>query len=172
MVQPPIVRDFAFIKSSVPFPTANNSQVEPSQDHHRQRKGSNSSTSSSSSGFGPYPLRSPTTSMSGRTQKQLSPVVEESEDDISRTRWASGPRVGSKSSHRPRPTSHVGRTGMFAEDLTIAMMSITPPHIRHKPKITARQRTINRTKSRFRNFRQSIRVRLPSMRLMRVWGRS
>jgi len=172
MAQHPIVRDFAFIKSSVPFPTANNNQVAPVKDHHRQRTGSNSSTSSSSSGFGPYQIRSPTTSMSGRPQKQLSPVVEECEDDISRTRWPSGPKVGSRTSRRPRPTSsYVGQSGLFAEDITIAMMSIIPPTIRHQKKATMRQRAMSRTKSRFRNLRHSIRVRLPTIRLMRAWKR-
>ena len=175
MAQHPIVRDFAFIKSSVPFPTASNNQVAPIKDHHRQRTGSNSSTSSSFSGFGPYQIRSPTTSMSERPQKQLSPVVEECEDDVSRTRWTSGPRVGSRTSRRPRPTSsYVGPSGLFAEDITIAMMSIIPPTIRHQKKATIRQRAVSRTKSRFRNLRQSIRVRLPtmrSMRSMRVWKR-
>lgn len=170
--QPPIVRDFAFIKSSVPFPTANNNQVGPSKDHHRQRTASNSSTSSSSSGFGPYQLRSPTNSMSGRPQKQLSPVAEECEDDLNRKRWPSGPKVGSRTSHRPRPTSHVGQTGLHAEDITIAMMSMMPPSTRHQAKTTARQRTMSRTKSRFQNLRQSIRLHLPTMRSMRVWRRS
>jgi len=169
MAQHPIVRDFAFIKSSVPFPTANHNQVAPPKDHRRQRTGSNSSTSSSSSGFGPYQIRSPTTSMSGRPQKQLSPVAEECEDDISRMRWSSGPRVGSRTSRRPRPTSYVGQSGLFAEDLTIAMMSIIPPPIRHQKKATMRQRAVTRTKSRLRNLGQSIRVRLPTMR---VWKRS
>jgi len=175
MSQHPIVRDFAFIKSSVPFPAAKNNQVAPVKDHHRQRTGSNfstSSTSSSSSGFGPYQTRSPTTSMSERPQKQLSPVVEECEDDAGRTKWASGPRAGSRTSRRPRPTSsYVGQSGLFAEDITIAMMSITPPTIRHHKKATMRQRAVNRTKSRFRKLRQSIRVRLPTMRSMRVWRR-
>ena len=171
MVQPPIVRDFAFIKSSVPFPTANNSQVGPPQDHHRQRTGSNSSTSSSS-GFGPYQLRSPTTSMSGRPQKQLSPVAEECEDDPNRAKWSSGPKVRSRAGHRSRQTSFVGQTGLFAEDITIAMMSIMPPPTpHHKTKATARQRTMSKTKSRFQNFRQSIRIRLPTIRSVRVWKR-
>ena len=173
MAHHPIVRDFAFIKSSVPFPSAIKNQVTPPKDHHRQRTGSNSSTSSSSSGFGPYQIRSPTTSMSERPQKQLSPVVEESEDDISRMRWPSGPRVGSRTGRRPRPTSsYVGQSGLFAEDITIAMMSIIPPPIRHQRKATIRQRAMNRTKSRFRNLRQSIRLRLPTMQSMRVWKRS
>ena len=167
MTQHPIVRDFAF-KSSVPFPTANNNQAEAPKDHRRQRTGSNSSTSSSSSGFGPFQLRSPTTSMSGRPQKQLSPVAEECEDDLGRIRWGSGPKVGSRTAHRPRPTSHVGQSGLFAEDITIAMMSIMPPSTRHKAKATTRQKTMSRTKSRFHNLRQSIRVRLPTMR---VWKR-
>jgi len=166
MVQPPIVRDFAFIKSSVPFPTANNSQVEAPQDHRRQRTGSNSSSTSSSSGFGHQQLRSPTTSMSGRAQKQLSPVAEECEDD---TRWTSGPRIGSRTSRRPRPTSYIGQTGLIAEDITITMLSMMP---RHQTKATTRQRTMSRTKSRFQNLRQSIRVRLPTMRSVRVWKRS
>lgn len=168
MVQPPIVRDFAFIKSSVPFPTANNSQVEAPQDHRRQRTGSNSSSTSSSSELGPQQLRSPTTSMSGRAQKQLSPVAEECEDD---TRWTSGPRAGSRTRRRPRPTSYIGPTGLIAEDITIAMMSIPPP-TRRQTKTTARQRTMSRTKSRFQNLRQSIRVRLPTMRSVCVWKRS
>jgi len=174
MVQPPIVRDFAFIKSSVPFPTANNGQVGIPQDHRRQRTGSNSSTSSSSSsGFGPYQLRPPTTSMSGRTQKQLSPVTEECEDDPSRMRLISGPRVGSRTGRRAKRTSYVGQTGLLAEDITIAMMSIMPPPTHHKTKATARQRSTNRTKSRFQNLRQSIRVlRLPTVRWVRVWKRS
>lgn len=171
MVQPPIVRDFAFIKSSVPFPTANNSQAEAPQDHHRQRAGSNSSSTSSSSGFGPYQLRSPTTSMSGRTQKQLSPVAEECEDNSSRMRRTQGPRVGSRTSRRPRPTSYIGQTGLVAEDITIAMMSMIPP-TRHQTKTTTRQRSMSRTKSRFQNLRQSIRVRLPTMRSVCVWKRS
>jgi len=171
MVQPPIVRDFAFIKSSVPFPTTDNSQLEAPRDHRRQRTGSNSSSVSSSSGFGPHQLRSPTTSMSGRAQKQLSPVAEECEDDPSRMQWTSGPRVGSRTSRRPRPTSYIGQTGLIAEDITIAMMSMMPP-TRHQTKATTRQRTMSRTKSRFQNLRQSIRVRLPTMRLVRVWRRS
>ncbi|KAF9645228.1 hypothetical protein BDM02DRAFT_606728 [Thelephora ganbajun] len=171
MIQPPIVRDFAFIKSSVPFPTASNSQAGAPPDHHRQRTGSSSSTSSSS-GFGPYQLRSPTPSMSGRKQKQLSPVVEECEDDLSRLMWTSGPRVGSRAGRHPRPTTYIGQTGLIAEDLTIAMMSVMPPPTRHESKATTRQRTTSKTKSRFQNFRQSIRVRLPTMRSVRVWKRS
>jgi len=175
MTQPPIARDFAFIKSSVPFPTANNNQVATPRDRRRrQRTGSNSSTSStsSSSGFGPYQLRSPTTSMSGRPQKQLSPVAEECEDDPNRMRWSSGRRVGSRTAHRPRSASYVGQTGLIAEDITIAMMSMMPPPTQHKTKATTRQRTMSRTKSRFQNLRQSIRVRLPTMRSVRVWKRS
>jgi hypothetical protein len=172
MAQPPIVRDFAFIKSSVPFPTTNNNQVEAPQDHHRQRTGSNSSSVSSSSGFGSHQLRSPTTSMSGRAQKQLSPVAEESEDDPTRMQRTSGPRVGSRTSRRPRPASYIGQTGLIAEDITIAMMSMMPPPTRHRTKATARQRSMSRTKSRFRNLRQSIRIRLPIMRLVCVWRRS
>jgi len=174
MARPPIVRDFAFIKSSVPFPAANDSQAGAPQDHHRQRTGSNSSTSSSSSsGFGPYQLRPPTTSMSGRTQKPLSPVTEECEDDSNRMRLTSRPRVGSRMSHRPKPTSYVGQSGLLAEDITIAMMSIMPPHTHHKTKAPARRRSVNRTKSRFKNLCQSIRVlRLPTMRSVRVWKRS
>lgn len=167
MAQPPIVRDFAFIKSSVPFPTTNNSQVEAPQDR-RQRTGSNSSSTSTSSGFGPHQPRSPTASMSGRAQKQLSPVAEECEDDSNRTQRTSGPRVGSRTSRRPRSTSYIGHTGLIAEDITIAMMSIMPPPTRHQTKATAGQRT----KSRFKNLRQSIRVRLPTMRSVRVWRRS
>lgn len=170
MVQPPIVRDFAFIKSSVPFPTTSNSQAEAPQDRRHQRTGSNSSSTSSSSGFGPYQLRSPTTSMAGRTQKQLSPVAEECEDNPSRMRRTPGPRVGSRTS-RPRPTSYIGHTGLVAEDITIAMMSMIPP-TRHQTKATTRQRSMNRTKSRFQNLRQSIRVRLPTMRSVCVWKRS
>lgn len=166
MVRPPIVRDFAVIKSTVPFPTTNNSQVGAPQDRRRQRTGSNSSTSSSE--LGSYPLRSPNTSMSGRAQKQLSPVVEECEDDPSRTRWTTGPRVGSRTGHRPRPTSYIGHTGLIAEDITVAMMSMMPPPARHQTKTPARQRTFSRARSRFQNLRQSIRVRLPTMR---VWKR-
>lgn len=172
MIQPPIVRDFAFIKSSVPFPTANNSQAGALKDHHRQRTGSNCSASSSSSGFGPSHPRSPTTSMSGRPQKQLSPVAEECEDDLNRKRWISGPKVGSRTSHRPRPVSYVGQSGLLAEEITIAMMSMMPPPTRHQTKATARKRTTNRTKSRFQNLRQLIRLRLPIMRSVRVWKRS
>ena len=169
MVRPPVVRDFAVIKSTVPFPTTNNSQSGAPQDRRRQRTGSNSSSTSSSSEFGPYQLRSPTTSMS---QKQLSPVVEECEDDPSRIRRTPGPRVGSRTAHRPRPTSFIGQTGLIAEDITIAMMSMMPPPTRHQTKVSTRQRTMSRAKSRFKNFRQSIRVRLPTMRSVRVWRRS
>jgi len=172
MVRPPTVRDSAIIKSTVPFPTANHSQVGAPQDRRRQRTGSNSSSTSSSSDFGPYQLRSATTSMSGRAQKQLSPVVEECEDDPSRARWTSGPRVGSRTGHRPRQTSYIGQTGLIAEDITIAMMSMMPPPTRHQTKATPRQRTMTRAKLRFKNFRQSIRVRLPTMRSVRVWRRS
>ena len=171
MVQPPLARDFAVIKSSVPFPTSNNSQVGAPQDHRRQRTGSNSSSTSTSSGFGPYQPRSPTTSMSGRPQKQLSPVVEECEDDHSRTRWTSGSRAGYRPSHRPRSTAYVGQTGLVAEDITLAMISMMPP-TRHHTKATPRQRTMGRTKLRFQNLRQSIRVRLPTLRFVRVWRRS
>ena len=171
MAHHPIVRDFAFIKSSVPFPTVKNSQVRAPQDRQRQRTGSNCSTSSSSSGLGPYQLRAPTTSMSGRTQKQLSPVAEECEDDPNRKRRIAGPKVGSRTNHRPRPTSYVGQTGLLAEEITIAMMMMPPP-TRHQPRATAMQRTTSRTKSRFQNLRQSIRLRLPAMRLVRVWKRS
>lgn len=173
MVQPPVARDFAFVKSSVPFPSSNNNQAGAPQDHRRQRTGSNSSSTSasSSSGFGPSQFRSPTTSMSGRPQKQLSPVVEESEDDHSRGRWASGSRAGYRTSRLPRSTSYVGQTGLTAEDITIAMISMMPP-TRHQTKPTSKQRTTGKTKSRFKNFRQSIRVRLPTMRFVRVWRRS
>lgn len=172
MTQPPIIRDFAFVESSVPFPTADNGQAEVPQNHHRQRTASNSSTSSLSSGFGPFQLRSPTTSMSGRAQKPLSPVVEECEDDVSRTKLKPGPRVGYRTTHRPRPASYVGQTGLFAEDLTIAMMSMIPPPTSHPTKAVKRKRSMSRTRSRFQNLRQSIRVRLPTMRSMRVWKRS
>lgn len=171
MVQPPIVRDFAFVKSSVPFPSTNTGQAGAPQDNHRRRTGSNSSTSSSS-GFGPYQVRTPTTSMSGRVQKQLSPVAEESEDDPGRTRWTPSPKAGSKTGHRPRQTSFIGQTGLIAEDITVAMMSMIPPPARHQTKATTTQRPASRTKSRFQNLRQSIRVRLPSMRSVRVWKRS
>ena len=173
MVQPPVARDFAFVKSSVPFPTSNNSQVGTPQDHRRQRTGSNSSSTSTSSsiGLGPYQFRSPTTSMSGRPQKQLSPVVEECEDDHSRTRWASGSRAGYRTSRLPRSTAYVGQTGLTAEDITLAMISMMPP-TRHQTKPTSKQRSISRTRSRFQNLRQSIRVRLPTMRFVRVWRRS
>ena len=170
MVQPPIVRDFAFSKSSVPFPTANKTRVEAPPERHRQRTGSNSSTSSS--GSSSHHLRHPTTSMSTRTQKQLSPVAEECEDGLHYRRRASGQRVGSRVSHRPkpRPTSYVGQTGIVAEDLTIAMMSMVPPPARHQTR--ARRRSITKKKSRFQLFRQSIRARLPTVRSVLVWKRS
>jgi hypothetical protein len=169
MVQPPIVRDFAFVKSSVPFPAANNTQSVAPPEHHRQRTRSNSSTSSSS-GVIPQP-RPPTTSMSGRTRKQLSPVVEECEDSPSRRRLPSRQRVGSRAGHRhkSRPASYVGHTGIVAEDLTIAMMSMIPPPPRNQNRATARQRPTNKTKSRFQSLRQSIRARLPNIC---VWKRS
>ena len=167
MAQSPIVRDFAFIKSSIPFPTTNNSQVRAPQDSLRQRTGSNSSSTSSSSGFGPYQLRSPTTSMSGRAQKQLSPVAEEGEDVPGRMEWNSGPRTGSRAGRRPGPASYVGQTGLIAEDITIAMMSMMPPPTPRQTKATAR-----RSKSPFKNLLQSIRLRLPTMRSVCVWKRS
>lgn len=171
MAQPPIIRDFAFITSSVPFPTANNNQTGAPPELRRQRTGSNSS-SSSSSGVGPHQLRSHTISMSGRTQKQLSPVVEECEDDSSRRRLTSGRRrVGSRASHRPRHrrTSYIGHTGIMAEDLTIAMISMMPPPPRHQTKPLTRRKSMSKTKSRLQRLRQSIRARLPTMRSVRVW---
>lgn len=172
MAQPPIVRDFAFTKSSVPFPAANNNQSVAPLEHHRQRTGSNSSSSSSIGSS--LQSRPPTTSMSGRTRKQLSPVVEECEDSPSRRRLASRQRAASRASHRPkyRPTSYVGHTGIFAEDLTIAMMSIRPPPPRHQHNTTTRQRPMSKTKSRFQSLRQSIRVRLPTIRSVCLWRRS
>lgn len=169
MVQPPLARDVAVMESSVPFPTSNNSQVGAPQDHRRQRTGSNSSSTSTStsSGFGPYQPRSPTTSMSGRPQKQLSPVVEECEDDHSRTRWTSGSRAGYRPSHRRKSTAYVGQTGLVAEDITLAMISMMPP-TRDHTKATPRRRT----KLRLQNLCQSIRVRLPTLRFVRVWRRS
>jgi hypothetical protein len=173
MDQRPIIWDFTPVKSSVPFPTANNSQTGTPPEHHRQRTGSKSS-SSSSSGIGPYQIRAPTTSMSRRPHKQLSPVVEECEDSPSRRRFGSSQRVGSRVGHRPRPraTSYVGQTGLIAEDLTIAIMSVMPPSPpRHQTKGPIRQSSMSKTKSRFQNFRQSIRVRLPTIRSVRVWRR-
>ena len=168
MAQQPTVRDAPLIKSSVPFPTANSNQPGAPPEHHRRRTRSNSS-SSSSSGFVPHQSRPPAISMSRQTYKQLSPVVEECEDVSSRNS-----RVGSRSGYRPRPrpTSYVGQTGLIAEDLTIAMMSIIPPPPRRETRAPTRQSSISRTKSRFQNLRQSIRVRLPTMRSVRVWKRS
>ena len=175
MVKPPIVRDFAFIKSSVPFPstTTANNQTGVLPEPHRPRTSSNSS-SSSSSGLSSRQQRTRGTSMSGRTQKQLSPVAEEFEGDQGRRRSTStARRVRSRSRashhHKPRPTSYVGQTGLTAEDLTIAMIAITPP--RHHSKATARRGPMSKTKSRFHDLRQSIRARLPIIRLSRVWKR-
>jgi hypothetical protein len=172
MVKPPIVRDFAFITSSVPFPTTTNNQAGAPPEHHRQRTGSNSS-SSSSIRSSPRQQRPRDTSMSGRAQKQLSPVAEEFEGDHGRRRLTStSSRVRSRAAYRPkhRPTSYVGQSGLTAEDLTIAMMTITPPP-RHHTKPTARRGAMSKTKSRFHNLRQSIRARLPKIRFGRVWRR-
>ena len=174
MVKPPIVRDFAFIKSSVPFPIASPNQTRAPPEHHRQRTASNSSSSSSSSGS--HQQRPRGTSMSRRTQKQLSPVAEEFEGDSGRRRLTStNPRVRSRPSHRSktRPASYVGQGGLTAEDLTIAVMSITPrTPPRHHTKATTRRGAVNKTKSRFHNLRLSIRARLSTVRLGRVWKRS
>lgn len=168
MAQPPIVRDFAFIKSSVPFPSGDNNQEGAPHEHHRQRTGSNSS-SSSSSALGPHQSRPPATSMSGRTQKQLSPVAEECEDSPSRQRLTSGRRAGSRVGRRPRrrTTSRVGPTNITAERLTVEMLSMTPRSPPRKQtqqtKAATRQKSTGKTRSRFQNFRQSIRKRLPTI---------
>ena len=172
---PPIVRDFAFVTSSdIPFPVDNHSQEGGPPESHRQRTGSNSSSSSSSKLL-PHQPQHRKISMSGRTQKPLSPVAEESEGDIGRRRLTST-RPGSRATHRlkPRPTSYVGQTSLIAEDLTIAMMSITPPPPppRHDTKATTRRKAMSKTKSSFHNLRLSIRERLPNMRFGRVWKRS
>lgn len=174
MVNEPIVRDFAFIKSSVPFPATNHSQTGTPPEHNRQRTGSNSS-SSSSPGVAHHQSHARGTSMSGRTQKQLSPVAEEFEGEPGRRRLTStSPRIRSRASHRtkPRPTSFIGQTGIMAEDLTIAMMSIIPPSPpRHHRKATERRGAMSKTRSSLHNLRLSIRARLPTVRLGRVLKR-
>ena len=169
----PIVRDYAYIKSFVPFPSTNNSQAGAPPEPSRQRTVSNSS-SSSSSGLGTRHPRPHGTSMSGRKQKQLSPVAEEFEDDHGRRRLTStSSRVRSRASYRPkpRPASYIGQTGLTAENLTIAMMTIPPPPPRHRTKSTARRGPMSKTMSSFSKLRRSIRARLPTLRLSRVWRR-
>lgn len=174
MDQPPIVRDFAFIKSSVPFPSAGNNQPGAPPEHQRQRSGSNSS-SSSSSGPAPRQVQPPTTPMPGRAQKQLSPVAEECEDSPNRQRMASGQRVGSRVGRRPRrrTTSYVAQTNITAEEITVAMMSIMPPPPRQQTRAGTKQKSTGKAKSRLRSFHQSIRARLPTMRsVCGAWRRS
>lgn len=156
----PIVRDFAFIKSSVPFPADDDRAGAPSR-YHRQRTGSNSS-SSSSSGMGSSKPGLRNAPASVRTQKPLSPVAEEPDGNHSRRRLTStspDPRVRSRvanpsSAHRP------GRNSLPAELFTAIILSIPP----RETKDTESQRSTSRAKSHFQRIRLSIRARLPRLR--------
>lgn len=166
----PIVRDFAFITSSVKFPTADNNQVETSPDHHRQRTRSNSSSSSSSrSGLRrPRPSR---TSLSRRGRKELSPVAEEFEGGI---RDRLPPPTSSRlipCPYKPGSTTDVAPTGKLAEELTVAFLRLGS-HPPLSEEVTTRRRAMGKTRSKFLSLRLSIRARLSAVRFRNLGKRS
>jgi hypothetical protein len=115
--------------NSVPFPSnLAGLYVQPSRRINRRSSTSSSTSTSRSSGYGPYHLRSPAQSLTGKSAKRLSlsPVAEEWEHGFHHTRSVPSRRYTAQA--RQQSTIGRGQSGLLAEEITMAMMMIPPAH--------------------------------------------